>query len=279
MTGILFFITVALFSGAAGYSILALHDDSEKYVRRSRHLFYCAVAGFILVGAAKYYPFSSDVAVRIASSIWGYFYLLAALLIALLVYLRFSPWRQYWRSISPISLLFIAVFLVVSAPFLNSARTMRIDLVHGLLPFHVVITIAGELFFFFSFIASILYLVMQRQLKKKSSMRFINRLPNLEALERFNMWATVRALLLLTAGLALGIVLLWMSFGVLFNATLKEIVIYGSWLVILILYLMRRYRLLNPYATNYINIFFFAVLMSAFLLSNIAIRSGFHSFR
>jgi ABC-type uncharacterized transport system permease subunit len=120
---------------------------------------------------------------------------------------------------------------------------------------------------------------MQHQLKKKSSMRFINRLPNLEALERFNMWATVRALLLLTAGLALGIALLWMSFGVLFNATLKEIVIYGSWMVILALYLMRRYRLLNPYATNYINIFFFAVLMSAFLLSNIAIRSGFHSFR
>jgi cytochrome c oxidase assembly factor CtaG len=50
------------------------------------------------------------------------------------------------ESIAPFAL-FIAVFLVVSAPFLIGADHAD-RLVHGLLPFHVVITIAGELFSF-----------------------------------------------------------------------------------------------------------------------------------
>jgi ABC-type uncharacterized transport system permease subunit len=58
---------------------------------------------------------------------------------------------------------------------------------------HIVITILGELMLFFSFAGSVLYLVMEWQLRKKSSMKFIYRLPTLESIEKFNRWAVSRS--------------------------------------------------------------------------------------
>jgi ABC-type uncharacterized transport system permease subunit len=120
---------------------------------------------------------------------------------------------------------------------------------------------------------------MERQLRKKSSMVFIYRLPNLETIEKFNMWATCRSLVFLTAGLVVGVLLLWGSFNVVSLFSLKEIIIYVSWALILALYVLRSRNLLAAYRVNYLTILFFVIVMSLYVYSNIAIQSGFHSFK
>ena len=275
----LYGITIVLFAWTSAVSILALHSDRSVLGERAQALFFISTAGFIVSGVVRYYPFSAGDFMHVLASIWGYFFLLATFLLVLLVYLRFSRWRQYWKSIAPISLLFVTVLLVVSVPFINSTRHMQIDLVHGLLPVHVVLAIVGELFFFFSFVGGVLSVVMERQLRKKSSMIFIYRLPNLETIEKFNMWATCRSLVFLTAGLGVGVVLLWGSFNVVSLFSLKEIIIYVSWALILALYVLRSRNLLTAYRINYLTILSFIIVMSLYVYSNIAIQSGFHSFK
>ena len=274
-----FGVTIVFFACTSVVSILALHSDRSVLADRAQTLFYVSTTGFIISGIVKYYPFSTGDFLHVVASIWGYFFLLAAFLLVILMYLLFSKWRQYWKSIAPISLVFVTVLLVMSVPFINSSRHMQIDLVNSLLPVHVVLAIVGELFFFFSFVGAVLSIVMERQLKKKSSMVFIYRLPNLETIEKFNMWATRRSLVFLTAGLVVGVILLWWSFNVLSLFSLKEIIIYLSWALILVLYFLRSRNILAACRTNYLTILSFIIIMSLYVYSNIAIQSGFHSFK
>lgn len=274
-----FIITIVLFVLTSVLSILALHSDRSVLAERAQALFYVSTMGFLISGIVKYYPFSRGDCISMVASIWGYFYLLSAFLLMILVYLLFSKWRQYWKSIAPISLMFVTVLLVMSVPFINSTRHIRIDLVNSLLPVHVVLAIVGELFFFFSFVGAVLNIVMEWQLKKKSSMVFIYRLPNLETIEKFNIWATRRSLIFLTAGLGVGVVLLWVSFNVVSLFSMKELIIYVSWALILVLYLVRSRNILAAYRINYLTILSFVIIMTLYVCSNIAIQSGFHSFK
>ena len=95
---------------------------------------------------------------------------------------------------------------------MDSSRRINIDSDYSvftahILPAHIFITIMGELFFFFSFAGSILYLFMERQLRKKSSMKFIYRLPNLETIENFINWAISRSLILISIGIIIGVII------------------------------------------------------------------------
>jgi hypothetical protein len=275
----LFAATVALSCAAACVSILSLHSDRDAHERAAKRLFYAVLALFCATGLSRVLCMPGGGLVRMITGIWGYFYLLAAALLAMLLYLRFGRWKNHWKAMSPVGLLFVAVILALSAPFVASQRAMRADLVHGLLPFHVALTVAGELFFFFCFIGALLYIVMARQLKKKGSMKFIYRLPNLEAIERFNAWSIRRALVFLSAGLLVGVVQLWISYGAVFLFSPKEIVIYLSWVCIAALFLAQRYRVVGSYALSRVTLVCFAVIMTVFMATNIAVKTGFHSFR
>jgi ABC-type transport system involved in cytochrome c biogenesis permease subunit len=154
-----------------------------------------------------------------------------------------------------------------------------VELSHGLLPVHIVITILGELLLFFSFAGSVLYLVMEWQLRKKSSMKFIYRLPTLESIENFNRWAVSRSFVLLSLGLVTGMFLAFAAFNSPWLGSPKEIILYCAWLVLFMLFYLRHSRRIPTHRLSQVNAAVFVLLMFVFIFSNIYITKGFHGFK
>ena len=274
-----FIITLLLFAGTSAMCIYSLHTDDARYRNRAKVLLLAAVLAFFALGAVRFYSHTGEGVVRGAFSIWGYFYLLTLVLVLLLFYLYFSRWKTQWWSFTTLAVPFITLVLIISIPFLDSARRITVDTGHWLLPLHIVIAILGEIFFFLSFAGSVLYLVMEWQLKKKASMRFVFRLPTLESIENFNRWAIARAFALLSLGLVSGAVVAYAVFSTPYQGSPKEIILYASWAVMLGLFWLRHGGRINPHRASQLNAFLFAVLMFIFMFSNIYITMGFHGFK
>lgn len=279
MFEIAFIVSISLFVLTSALSIISLHTDDPLYFRRARIFFFLSLAVFLLLGSARFYHVSGDGWLKGAFTLWGYFYLLALLLLLVLVYLLVSRWREQWRSFSALSLPFITFILMLSIPFVQSSRRISVELSHGLLPVHIVITILGELLLFFSFAGSVLYLVMEWQLRKKSSMKFIYRLPTLESIEKFNRWAVSRSFVLLSVGLVTGMFLAFAAFSSPWLGSPKEIILYCAWLVLFMLFYLRHSRRISTHRVSQVNAAVFVLLMFVFIFSNIYITKGFHGFK
>jgi ABC-type transport system involved in cytochrome c biogenesis permease subunit len=279
MFELIFGITLLLFSITSVLSIFSLHSDNEKRFNITKILYFISILLFLSSGIIKFNLTSASEFIRATHTIWGYFYLISSIMMLTVLYLYFTRWKNQLKSILAIAAPFITIIIIISIPFIDSERRFALDLEHSLLPIHILITTIGELFFFFSFIGSILYLVMEWQLRKKTSMKFIYRLPNLETIDNFNRWAISRSFALLTLGLIVGIVLLWVNFSALFLASPKEIIIYSSWFFILGLLYLRYKKNVNSHKVSQINTILFIIIMGMYLITNIFIRSGFHSYK
>ncbi|MCU0821253.1 MAG: cytochrome c biogenesis protein CcsA [Spirochaetes bacterium] len=280
----IFILTLLLFTATSILSIKSLHTEDERTVTATKICFYVSSVVFIILGISKI-DFSGNGYFReILFSIWGYFYLLSLILIMIIIYLNFSRWNRHWKSIISLAAPFITILLMISIPFINSGRRFAFDpnqnlAARHMLPVHILINVTSELFFFFSFIGSILYLIMERQLRKKSSMKFIYRLPSLETIESINRWAISRSLALLSAGIITGMIMAFINYRAIALGTAKEAHMYFSWCVILGIFLIRKSMKLPSHKTSIINIILFVFVMFLFIFTNIFITSGFHSFK
>jgi len=279
MTLGLFISVVVLFVAAALTSVLSLHSDRDTLSRVTQVLFYMATALLVLLGILAFPVHSLHGLLSVSFWLWGYFYIITLLLALLLVYLHLSRWRDEWASVSAIILPLIAVIFLISIPFFNSTRKFALVMDHSLLPLHILLAVLGELFFFLAFAASVLYLIMSWQLRKKTSMKFVYRLPSLETLARFQDWSIVRSFICLTAGLVVGILLVVLHYDMLFLGTPKEIMIYFSWLIILAIFLLKRKTGVNEFAVSITTIVAFVLVLTLFLSSSIIITTGFHTFK
>jgi hypothetical protein len=281
---IIFTLTLILFTATSIISIKSLHSEDERYVTKTKVLFLISSIFFIVLGISKIDFSSNEYFREILFRIWGYFYLLSLLLIFIILYINFSAWKHHWKAIIALAAPFVTLLLIISIPFMNSQRLFVFNANQSLftmtiLPVHIFINVTGELFFFFSFIGSILFLVMERQLRKKSSMRFIYRLPNLESIGNFNKWAISRSLILLSCGILIGMAMAFISYRTISLGTAKEIHMYFSWFVILGIFLFRKTMRVTSHKVSVINIISFVFVMFLFIFTNIFITSGFHSFK
>lgn len=279
MFNTIFIITIFLFIFTSVFGIISLFSENGNHYIKAKILFLISIISFTTLGIIWIYTSSFDGFSMIVSTMWGYFYMLSLLLILIVAYLYFSRWRRQWKSFLAAASLFISIILLISIPFIDSPRRIAIDLDLSLLPAHIFIAVIGELLFFFSFAGSILYLIMEWQLRKKGSMKLIYRLPNLETIENFNKWAVSRALILLSLGIILGIIMVLIKFNILFLGTAKEMHIYFSWLIILCVFFIRRMKRLTSHRTSILNILLFIFVMFLFIFTNIFITKGFHGFR
>jgi ABC-type uncharacterized transport system permease subunit len=258
---------------------MSIFSDREIYAVSARRLVFLSSAFLLIPGVMRYYPYSFDDFIRVTSTMWGYLYIICLLIMVILLRIYFSGWKKNWKPFSAITLVFMSIILIVSFFFIDSERKVNVVFEHGLLPLHIIVTIIAELFFFFSFAGSALYAIMDRLLKQKSSMRLINRLPNLQSVERFNLWAITWSISLLSAGIIIGAVLLGIRFGIPTLMSSKEIMMYVSWIMILLIWVFRWKKLISPYRLSLINISFFAVILIMYFMYNFLVRSGFHSFK
>lgn len=277
-----FIITIALFAITSALCIFSIHTEDVSYFKRGRAFFLISVFSFAILGALRFYYLQADSFIRGDTKIWDYFYLLAMLMILILVYLNFSRWKNQWKSFSVLAVPFITLILVISIPFIDSDRKILLNLSHRLFPLrilHMILAITGELVFFFSFVGSVLYIIMEWQLKKKASMRFVNQLPTLESIENFNRWAVARSFILLSFGLLLGILMAFLVFDSPTQGSPKEIILYVSWLILLLLFYLRHRGILSSHIMSRLNAVIFVLLMCIFIFTNVYITRGFHSFR
>ncbi len=279
MCELLFILSIVLLAAASAACVYSLHADSGWFHAHARRLFYLSAAPFLAAGLIRYYPFGLRDFINIVSTIWGHFYVLAFFLYLLLAYLDLSRWKAHWRPIGAVALPFITVVCALSLPFMGSARSIQVGFANHLLPFHVILAVVGELFFFFSFAGSLLGLYLERRLKRKTSLRLTGNLPSLETIDHFNTWSVTRAVFFLTAGLVMGIALVWINYRTLFLFSLKETMMYLSWVFIVIILLLRRDGRLGMGRVNAVNVLLFAAVIAMYVASNVIMNTGFHSFR
>lgn len=279
MYAIIFIITIGLFAIAAAFAAISLHGGAVRHAALSRTFFYVAALSFCASGLARYYPFGLRDFIAIASSIWGHLYLLVLFLVVVLVYLGLSRWKKHWISIAAVALPFITVICALSLPYLYSPRAMEAGIANHLLPFHVILAVCGELFFFLAASGSILALYLERKLKRKTALAGVMSFPSLESLESFNLWTSRLSFSLMSAGIVLGIILVWINYGAISLLSFKEIVIYLSWLCVAIVYAIRKKGMTGRRTIALLNIALFVVVAALFVASNFVKESGFHSFR
>lgn len=273
-----------LFSATSVVSIVSIYSVNDRAQLIVRLLLPLSIFSFLFLGFMRIYHLEINSYFYLASAIWSYFYLFSLVLLLILVYLFFSKWKAYWKPFVALMFPFVTIILLISTPFVNSTRRVSIDITgsifaNHLLPVHIFFALIGELFFFLSFVGSVLYLVMEWQLRRKASMRLIYKLPNLETIEKFNMWAIVRSFFLLTIGILVGLTMAFTNFNTPFMGTAKEMHIYFSWLIILGIFFMRRMKKLASHKVNLINAALFLLIMFLFIFTNVYITKGFHSFQ
>ena len=279
-----FGITVALFFLLSVLSIRSIYSDDDKYLPVIKFTSPAAVISYVILGFARvtYSPASGYA--NLTSSIWGYFYILALVLILIIIYLYYSKWAREWKSFIVIVMPFITMILLISIPFVDSPRRVVLEtpdsvVINHILAAHIIFTVLGELFFFLSFTGSLLFLAMERILRKKTSLKLIYKLPNLESVEKFNMWAITRSFYLLSAGIIIGLVMSMIVYDRFFLGTPKEVHIFFSWCIITGIFIIRRLKKMVSHRINIVNIVMFVIIMFLFIFTNIYITKGFHGFK
>ncbi len=159
-------------------------------------------------------------------------------LLAFLMMLFFIGVFYAYKTSSPSVFVFPAVFLLTlsaavaqqppqfSSPYLRS----------GWIFTHIALIFAGHAALFFSFVASILYLLQERKLKSKQVGGILSKLPSLETIDALGYRSLLLGFPFMTIGLIAGSVMAQVEFGPAFfhdPKVLLSLLMWGVYLVML----------------------------------------------
>ncbi len=272
---IVIYILVLLFIVASVCSVLSIHKDMPLHERTTKVL--TSIILLMLVVIGYFLPVYGAGVYKI--HIFIFFYLTILFLTLLTLYMAVSQWKNDYRSLSAILIPLTTIIAITSLFFINSPRYMVISADNGIMVIHIVLALLGEVLFFVAFASSVLYIVVSWQLQKKTSMKFINRFPSLTVLSRLTSFSLSRSFFFFTAGIIFGIIMLYQFYGNISSGSPKEILMYGAWGIIFILWLIKRAHVTSNYYLSIIIIVSFLILVIVFTASNVVVTSGFHSFR
>ena len=162
-------------------------------------------------------------------------------LLAFLVMLGFATVYVRYRTPTPGILLFPPVFLLTFAAALGK-RPPQFDsplLRSGWIAVHIALIFAGYAALLFAFAASILYLLQERGLKRKSS-GLVTRLPALEVIDQIGYRALLLGFPFMTLGLIAGAALAAAKFGSSFFSDPKIVLSLLMWVTYMVLLFTRR---------------------------------------
>ncbi len=142
-----------------------------------------------------------------------------------------------YKTTSPGILIFPLVFLLTlsaaigaeAAPF-SSPRTRN-----GWVFVHIALIFAGYAALFFSFVASMLYLLQERNLKSKTASGIFSRLPALETIDDMGYQSLLLGFPFMTFGLIAGAIIAQASFGAMFLRDPKILLSLLMWAVYMVL--------------------------------------------
>jgi ABC-type uncharacterized transport system permease subunit len=174
--------------------------------------------------------------------IFGYAELLnirhAESVLALIIALIFTGLYLRYKTASPAAFIFPLIFLLTFASTLAqhhvafSSPTFR----SGWIVFHVATLLFGYAMLFLSFVSSLLYLVLSRQLKLKRTVSWAARMPALQEIDELGYKALLMGFPFMTVGLLAGAVVAQERYGSTYFAdpkVLLSLLMWGIYLVLL----------------------------------------------
>ena len=157
--------------------------------------------------------------------------------LALLIAIIFTVLYLRYKTATPAALIFPLIFLLsfASAISQHQVAISRSSFYSGWIFFHVSTLIFGYAMLFLSFVSSLLYLVMARQLKSKQSSSWVRRMPALQEVDELGYKALLLGFPFMTIGLITGSVLAEEKFGASFIGDPKVVLSLLMWAVYLTL--------------------------------------------
>jgi ABC-type uncharacterized transport system permease subunit len=142
---------------------------------------------------------------------------------------------------------------------------------------HVLCSLLSYAAFLVAFVAGLLFLIQERQLKRKTLGLLFHRLPSLDALDRLNFLAIGAGFGLLSVGLACGVAGVAAVFGRWWTGDPKEVLTIVMWAAYLLLWLVRLRATLRGRRVALLSILGFSLALFTFLGAG-RILPSWHSF-
>jgi cytochrome c-type biogenesis protein CcsB len=229
----LFLAVLAAYLNAAIHSILAFVNKRRSLQRVAE---WSTAAGFILHTAALiadwvidgHYPLFS---LRETLSF------LAWALVVLYFVVRYRYRAQAVGAVTtPLITVLIFTGLMLGSDSINTPASFSAT---WLFPIHTTLLIYAYAAFFIVFVASVMYLLQERELKLKTFSAIFHRLPSLTTVNELATYAAAVGLALLTLGIATGMIWSSTRYGRIWQNDPKEIFAILTWLLYLFLIIYR----------------------------------------
>ena len=180
-----------------------------------------------LVETAGLYGYSELLTIRHAESA-----------LALIIALVFTALYLRYRTASPAALIFPLIFILTFASALSDHQVSitTSSIFGGWIFFHVTTLIFGYAMLFLSFVSSLLYLVLSRQLKLKQASAWAARMPALQEVDDLGYKALLLGFPFMTIGLLAGSVVAEERYGATFVTdpkVLLSLLMWGIYLTLL----------------------------------------------
>ena len=172
---------------------------------------------------------------------------------------------------------FVAVMMILSAMAPGTELIIKPALKSAWLWIHVLTVFAGDGMFVITFMASIMYLMQERQIKKKFHGSIYSRLPSLESLDAINRSSLIYGFCFLTIGLITGALYAQFAMGSYWQWDPKEVWSMITWLAYAVLLHGRLAVGWRGEKAALLSIACFIVLLFAFIGGGL-LFSSYHSF-
>ncbi len=169
----------------------------------------------------------------------------------------------------------VFVFTLISA--VHPERQLADPVIHrSWLLVHIASIFFGYTAFLLTFVAAVMYLIQERELKSKKPRAFYYRLPSLELCDELYSKALMLGLPFLTLGLFTGFIGASQTWRGPWELDPKILASMVTWLIYLVLFSTRLSGLWRGRRSAYVAVFGFAAMMATFL--GVSFLSGMHGF-
>ena len=189
----------------------------------------------------------------------------------------------YIRRIYPVAMIgciiapLVSLIVIMSFNFPYEIKPLVPVLRSAWLPVHAILSFLGNSIFIVGFIVSIIYLVVEKEIKKKRPLFFSEKFPSLSTLDRINYRCMSLGFPLLTAGIITGSIWAGFAWGSYWRWDPKETWSLITWIVYAILFHNRLALGWRGKRTAYMMILGFGLIVFTFLGVNFILK-GNHAY-
>jgi cytochrome c-type biogenesis protein CcsB len=264
------FALVLILLATAAFIVYLVRQKKSTYHWAYRLL----LAGFVfltLFVGYEYYALGVAPVLTLKSSLS--FFAWTILLVYVLFHLKFRL-MVLGSFVAP-----VAACLLILSSTLPTAEVAVKPIFRSLwLPVHIGTAFIGNGFFAVTFVAGIMYLIQESQIKKKHLGSLYSRLPSLETLDSINHFALICGFTFMTAGMITGAIYAQHALGSYWRWDPKEVCALMAWVFYAILLHERLAVGWRGRRAALFSVFGFLVLVLAFVGANLWL-SDYHSFR